>query len=325
MEILTVTGAQPALGADFADACTAVLAYLDEHLPLRTWMVSRISGDDFTLLHLRDGQYGAVEGMTLPFDEQLCCAMVEGTGPHVAADVDDVPAMATRGARDALPINAYVGVPLRTRDGELFGTLCGVDATAQGDDLSAHEPLLHLLATLLGSSLASDRRMTELERAAERARDEAMTDPLTRLLNRRGWDHRVEAEVARARRLGDPLCVVLGDLDGLKRANDRYGHAAGDARLRDAARILADRVGEDGVVARLGGDEFAVLLPGVTDHRCRALVDQLAAALDDAEVPMSLGWSAYRIGDGVRDTMQRADRDMYEQKAARRLRRTPAV
>src|SRR4051794_2915904 len=89
------------------------------------------------------------------------------------------------------------------------------------------------------------------------------TDHLTGALNRRGFHERVQAEMARASRSGDPLSVVLVDLDGFKRVNDESGHAAGDELLRWVAGRLGAGLRPSDAAGRLGGDEFALLLPGL--------------------------------------------------------------
>ena len=153
-------------------------------------------------------------------------------------------------------------------------------------------------------------------------RRQAATDPLTGLLNRRGWERRVDEEFERARRGGRPFTIAFADLDGLKRVNDESGHAVGDAALtRFAERIertkrLIDAAG------RLGGDEFALVLPD-TDaigamtgvNRVRASVRQ---AFDQAGLPLSasFGLADYpAAATTLTDLMEAADAALYEAKA----------
>ena len=89
----------------------------------------------------------------------------------------------------------------------------------------------------------------------------AHNDPLTGTLNRRGLDERLGIELTRARRTGEPLTVIVADLDGLKHVNDRFGHAAGDEALQLAAEVMAEGLRDVDVLARSGGDEFVILLP----------------------------------------------------------------
>jgi len=104
-----------------------------------------------------------------------------------------------------------VGTPIVAPGGELFGTVCGYDPQRQPEPLAQLQPLLDLLSSLLSAVLAGDLRATEAARELEQARREAGTDPLTGLLNRRGWDRYLELEEQRFRRFGDPACVVVID------------------------------------------------------------------------------------------------------------------
>lgn len=111
----------------------------------------------------------------------------------------------------------------------------------------------------------------------------AWHDALTGLPNRRLLEDRVNQELTRSKRSGDPVCMFFIDLDRFKQVNDTLGHAAGDDLIQQVAARLSDTVRRQDTVARLGGDEFAVLLPGISDP---AAVDQLARrALDTLHRP----------------------------------------
>ncbi len=98
-----------------------------------------------------------------------------------------------------------------------------------------------------------------LHRLVER---QALVDALTGLANRRSLEETLTSALARARRLGHELCLVLADIDRFKQVNDRYGHPAGDEVLRAFAQSLADSVREGDVAGRWGGEEFALILVG---------------------------------------------------------------
>lgn len=122
----------------------------------------------------------------------------------------------------------------------------------------------HLEANVFPSSnggiVTFTRNVTEQVRAQEELRRLAYQDPLTDLPNRRGfWEM-----TAGALESGQPLAVLLLDLDGFKHVNDTFGHGAGDELLREAATRLAQALGTDGTLARLGGDEFVALLAGAS-------------------------------------------------------------
>src|SRR5207302_7936997 len=92
-----------------------------------------------------------------------------------------------------------------------------------------------------------------LQAHADKAREEGMTDALTGLLNRRGWELRVKSEETVCQRLNRNACVIVVDLDGLKRINDTQGHAMGDAFIKKPALALKSAARQEDVLARLGG------------------------------------------------------------------------
>lgn len=168
-----------------------------------------------------------------------------------------------------------------------------------------------------------------LRGAMERLRDEARTDPLTGLLNRRAFYERAEEEIARARRSGLPLVVAYLDVDGFKEVNDRLGHETGDAVLVALARGLTGHVRSGDVVARLGGDEFAVLFPNADTASAAAIAAQLETAVAGelgtigAPVGFSVGLAARTAAHAcVDDLLRSADAGMYRAKALRRRRAT---
>lgn len=163
------------------------------------------------------------------------------------------------------------------------------------------------------------RRIAELERLA-------LTDELTGLLNRRGFQHELQHALAAARRYDEKGVLVYVDLDGFKPINDTYGHAAGDEVLRRVARLLLDNVRDTDAVGRMGGDEFAVLLTRTSWEdglrRAEALNQALNSAFVSWEGRMiairgSLGFQVYGNTDEDHALLEQADQDMYKSKRLR--------
>jgi diguanylate cyclase (GGDEF)-like protein len=156
----------------------------------------------------------------------------------------------------------------------------------------------------------------------------ARYDPLTGLINRTLFSDRIQGAVARARRDGGLVALMFLDMDDFKEVNDRYGHAAGDALLRQAAERLVASVRESDTVARLGGDEFTVILEG--GHRVEdagRVATKVLSALSlpyqlghqEVVVTSSIGIATYPIdGDNVEELLKCADIAMYSAKAAGR-------
>jgi diguanylate cyclase (GGDEF)-like protein len=109
----------------------------------------------------------------------------------------------------------------------------------------------------------------------------SITDPLTGLFNRRHMEHRLREEISRAARHGQPLALLLVDLDGLKEINDRRGHEAGDLALCVVAESLRKGCRISDVAARFGGDEFAVLAPLTTASEALKLAERIRSVLKE--------------------------------------------
>src|SRR5262249_54643078 len=139
---------------------------------------------------------------------------------------------------------------------------------------------------------------------------QAVTDELTGLANRRRFLAQMDAEVARSRRSGSPLAIVLADLDDFKQVNDKYGHEAGDTTLRAFADILRAAVRDVDLPVRLGGEEFAILLPdtdlvggGNLAERLRVTLEkhQIESGASRIQVTASFGVSCYPLAVAADD------------------------
>ena len=169
----------------------------------------------------------------------------------------------------------------------------------------------------------------ELVRRAERLRKAAVKDLLTELPNRSYADDRAMAEFSRARRYGQPLSIVLLDVDRFKTFNDKYGHAMGDRVLRTIAGVLRDSLRVSDVVARYGGEEFLVLLPqtdlpNAVDKIEDVLREVEATPLQIAHRPtqkltVSAGIASYPVdAQDLNELLLEADRRLMRAKKAGR-------
>jgi len=155
--------------------------------------------------------------------------------------------------------------------------------------------------------------------------EQAVTDELTALANRRQFLDALAHELTRSARTGETTSLILCDLDDFKNVNDRFGHPAGDEALRVVGRVLRDTVRELDVPARLGGEEFAVVLPNTNLDGAVRLAERIRVAIGEAAIvvggsrislTVSLGVAAYTNGDSVEDLMHQADRCLYAAKEA---------
>jgi diguanylate cyclase (GGDEF)-like protein len=154
-------------------------------------------------------------------------------------------------------------------------------------------------------------------------------DPHTGLFNFRYFRDALELEVARARRLGYAVGVLMIDLDNFKRVNDTYGHPVGDEVLRDVAAALRQNLRRTDVAARYGGEEFAIILPGLSAAGLRAVGEKLRRAVSALgpiqtqsdgpalSITVSIGgMSAVPFATEASGLIREADAALYEAKRA---------
>jgi diguanylate cyclase len=197
--------------------------------------------------------------------------------------------------------------------------------------LAAMLPALSIVAARLARLRVRDRRQRhELTLALSRIQDLATRDELTGLVNRRHMNLLLEQERQRGARSGRLFALAMIDIDHFKAVNDHYGHGVGDDVLRSLARQMPQALRATDVVARWGGEEFVVLMPESALGMARIGLERLRgriAATPMAHlsgVPMrvtvSAGLAEHIAGESVQQTLERADRALYEAKAQGRNR-----
>jgi diguanylate cyclase (GGDEF)-like protein len=125
---------------------------------------------------------------------------------------------------------------------------------------------------------ALQQRDAELKRALEDLQEQAITDPLTGLLNRRYLREYLPRELTRATRDGAPVALIMMDLDYFKRVNDTFGHEAGDLVLREIGALLRNNIRGSDIACRFGGEEFVIVLPGSALEVARKRAEAIRAA-----------------------------------------------
>ncbi|MFC6006944.1 diguanylate cyclase [Angustibacter luteus] len=147
----------------------------------------------------------------------------------------------------------------------------------------------------------------------------ATTDPLTGLVNRRGWYERLDALTARVRRTGESLTLAVADLDHFKKYNDTHGHDAGDELLREFAERTTSSLREIDLVARWGGEEFAIALPGSNSDEARIALDRLRRNVPGGQT-CSFGLATWDGVEPLAGCLARADEALYRAKVSGRNR-----
>jgi diguanylate cyclase (GGDEF)-like protein len=173
----------------------------------------------------------------------------------------------------------------------------------------------------VGSAVITFRLMTEVrmdrtqsKRQEDHAKRLARMDALTGVGNRLAFDEALSAQIASARHSGEPLSVLLADVDAFKRINDEHGHVNGDSCLRQVAQTIQASVRASDACFRWGGDEFAVLLPGADCERATELCDRIQIAVhsacrgpDGEPLRVSCGHTELRDGMETRELLEAAD------------------
>ena len=210
--------------------------------------------------------------------------------------------------------DSYVAVPIPGQEGFL-GVAAFTDrrdgTPFSADDLAA----LRLLAGPAALALTNQK----LRQAADEVTRLASIDPLTGLFNRRYFDTRLEAELQRARRHGEPLTLLMVDIDNFKAINDEHGHVVGDRLLRCVSERLRRGVRIFDVCARYGGDEFAILMPSSSVDTAVLVAERIRTSVrghctqSATGVTVSIGVAH---SDGrERELLSLADRALLEAKA----------
>ncbi|MEJ2441196.1 MAG: GGDEF domain-containing protein [Gammaproteobacteria bacterium] len=166
-----------------------------------------------------------------------------------------------------------------------------------------------------------ERAYEQLRQNEIHIRELMLTDPLTGVPNRRHLDNRLAMELSRQTRYGQPLAIIMTDIDLFKRVNDSYGHAMGDKVLRDFAACLQENIRESDFLARFGGEEFVLLLPNSTEKEAQTMAERMRSAvkalhfeIPSLHITSSFGVTLTRQGEDMSAVLDRVDKAMYMSK-----------
>lgn len=163
-----------------------------------------------------------------------------------------------------------------------------------------------------------------LAESEHRYKELSLVDELTRLFNKRYFNTHLQLEVERANRHGQPLSLLLLDIDNFKHHNDTYGHADGDRVLARLGQVIAESLRVNDVPCRYGGEEFTIILPVTSGEQATVVAERIRVrfagevfqptAQETVRKTVSIGVTQYRGGESGQSLLERADQNMYEAK-----------
>jgi diguanylate cyclase len=232
-----------------------------------------------------------------------------------------------------------------SRDTSSYGaTLEGVSGQlAKANDAALMKVVIDNLVTATRTMASRSRRLEErldqsksevvrLKESIEVVREEARTDQLTMLSNRKAFDETFGRAIERSLKGSDPLSLIMGDIDKFKIFNDTWGHQTGDQVLKFVAQCMRANVRERDLAARYGGEEFAIILPGASREVAGDVAERIRRSIESKRmmkrsssedlgtITMSLGVAHYRSGEPPADFIKRADECLYAAKRGGRNR-----
>jgi diguanylate cyclase (GGDEF)-like protein len=319
-ETLREAGLTLSSNLDFQQISTLILDLLKRVIPFDIGAFLTLEGTEMRLAAIiRPSDVVNLIGETFPITgSRLCHTAIQRKQPLISPIMgpDDI----LLPIRPDKSIHSFLGVPVVFRE-QVTGLIALYNFSARsftGDDARVAE----LFASQVAIALDNSQRIKQMEK-------QAVTDQLTGLYNRRAFAGMAAKEVGRARRYQRPLALILFDIDHFKGVNDTYGHLFGDHVLR----VLTERVtkttrGTD-IVCRYGGEEFIVLMPEAGRDEALAMAERLREEISRMTVVTEGGTLSLTISlgiasldpageDDLESLISRADRAMYQAKAAGR-------
>lgn len=183
----------------------------------------------------------------------------------------------------------------------------------------------------------TSQEVDQLRHNLEKVREEAMTDALTGVANRKRFDEAMRKSRRAAELQGEDFSLILCDIDHFKRFNDTWGHQTGDQIIRFVAACLSRYSKDYHVVARYGGEEFGIVMPRTDLNEARIVADKVRSTVESkrllrkstnedlGHITVSLGVSVYHVGESIESLIERCDTNLYKSKQSGRNRITVDV
>jgi diguanylate cyclase len=248
---------------------------------------------------------------------------IDKVGARVIGEIDDVMTLLT----EALGASASYDASLDGADELLLAAENRHQVKAIVETLAKSTSDMREVNKVLEERLAlSKSEISNLQQSLEAIRAESLTDPLTGLGNRKYFDRTIDMAVQSSLASGEPLSLLMFDIDHFKSFNDSYGHITGDQVLRLVAMSLKHSIKGQDITARYGGEEFAIVLPNTALRQALMVADQIRRGVMAKElkkkstgeilgrVTISVGVSMLKPGDDTNALIERADACLYAAK-----------
>lgn len=262
------------------------------------------------------------------FDTRAYAQAVEATGEQLEAALGKVQALLESSGRET---SAY-GERLSNLSGALEGEAPPLEQIRETVSAMVQETraILAKNEQLEQRLRESKNEVSALHQDLESVRRDSLTDALTGVANRKRFDQRLREASAAAMETGEPLSIIMMDIDNFKAFNDRFGHAIGDEVLKLVARKLVDQAGTRDLPARFGGEEFALILPETRVAEAQTMADRIRGDLAQGRltnrsthkvydrITISAGAAGYHFGESLDQLVRRCDDALYAAKRAGR-------
>ena len=237
----------------FRISCQEILHYLADNIPMSLWMITRVSGHEWTVIESVDSYYGIVPMTVYDWSISFSYRMVLGLGPKMAPNVSEVPSYVCAPSYQIAKIGAYVGIPLELPNGQLFGILTGIDPKPKEDSLCAYLPELEVIVKELVHILDAEMRVASLERKIAHLESPNWLCPETAACSTDAWLFDcVDADWSRINHVepGGIIYFSIPDVDA--------------SQLPYIVSRIKKSFGDSGTIYRESDDRFFIMLRGVS-------------------------------------------------------------
>jgi GGDEF domain-containing protein len=298
------------------ESLPALLDCLRAIVPMRVWMVGRLSGNAWTVVQADDLQNRVKPGDSFPWPDTLCARVLEHYGCCFAEDAATNPILAAAPLRTSIRIGAYIGYPLLSWRGELLGTVCAIDPEPQPPFSAQQKNIVEKISRTISTLVAHSFKLDDIRRTEQGVKAPVHTDHQTGLPNLAGWQSILDEEEVALRMEDEDALVAVVDIAMPDLAFGEAGSLEWETALVQHGQLLKSHVRSRDTVARTGLNRFSLLLRGVSAEQGRAAVDKVRQALRESGADAAVGHAMRRASGTLAEAARIADIRMYNDRLA---------